>query len=660
MPLSEATPMPQSKRASRSPVPRVCVLLATLVLGLTCLLPTASAQDMDSATPGSARTRSRLSSADPLNGGFLLVNMHGMLFHPALSDVEEDVGYARWLGSGVIRVFATDNNGLLDWDGVRVGNRIADAAPSLRAAHVQLIVALVNNHRQVPHELASNSGWMDNYWQLLLPFYTSDWRDAYLTFVRGLITTVQARGARDVIFAWELGNELHTPGEPEALMTFINQAVAEVRALDRVTPILPGTMGANHVEPGNRQSPIARWLYCDAPVDAYTLHAYDFVSRDRPGDMPIDWDLDGITAQPCPDGRSLPVIVEELGTSRSLPGVYSADDQPGRLQQEIRQIEFVRQFRQVIGLGVWNGESPRLVDRTFVDTRRGLTSYGSQTQGGGSCYDPAPDPAPGARCLLEQALRGIRFVRVDATDQWTPESATDEANPLVGWVDPVSKDFTKDAIAITGWVTDPSDPATLTVDTLGAFLGDTPSAGGLLAAAQLGMPSGDVPGDTGPAASASARFALTVPLSRLSAGTNVLTLAATSLQRGTWQTTLQVVMPRLGPIVAAAPRPAPVVVPIAAMAPRPRMEIQAPPPDADVPRHFTVDVLAPGADRIDVFLDPGRDHGGRLAGSTSTGRLPDGTFEVPVSASSGPQSIYVHAHYASAPEEVVSLPLTVD
>src|SRR5262249_56494262 len=123
--------------------------------------------------PPTPPIRARLSTADPLNGGFLVVNMHGMLFHPAQSDLEEDISYARWLGSGIIRVFATDNNGLLDWDGDRVGNRIADVAPSLRAAQVRLIVALVNNHRQVPHELASNSGWMDNYWQLLLPFYTT-------------------------------------------------------------------------------------------------------------------------------------------------------------------------------------------------------------------------------------------------------------------------------------------------------------------------------------------------------------------------------------------------------------------------------------------------------------------------------------------------------
>ncbi|MCA1646876.1 MAG: hypothetical protein LC797_15930, partial [Chloroflexi bacterium] len=345
----------------------------------------------------------RISATDPLNGGFLLVNNHGMLFHPELSDVQEDVAYARWLGGGIIRVFATDNNSLLQWDGARVGARIAEIAPTLRAAHVRLVVALVNNHRAVPGELAASAGWMDNYQQLLLPFYTGNWRGAYLRFMHDLVNTVQSREAQDVVFAWELGNELHTPRQPDALVPFITQAVQELHALDALTPIMPGTMGANHVEPGKPQSAIARWLYCEAPVDAYTLHAYDWVNRQGPGDMPIDWDLDNILSQPCANGRSLPVIVEELGTSRGLPGIYEAADERGRLQQELRQIDFVRHFPQVVGFGVWNGESPRLVDRTFVDNRRGLTSYGKDSRGGGSCYDPTPDPGPGVRCQLAWA-----------------------------------------------------------------------------------------------------------------------------------------------------------------------------------------------------------------------------------------------------------------
>src|SRR5262249_52038945 len=153
--------------------------------------------------------------------------------------------------------------------------RIADIAPMLRSANLRLIVAFVNNHQPVPGEAPGSNGWMDNYMQLLLPFYTTTWRGAYLQFVHDLLTTGELHDARDVIFAWALGNDVHAPRQADALVPFIEQDVAEVRELDAVAPILPGTMRANHVEPGDDHSSIAHWLYCDAPIDAYTLHAYD-------------------------------------------------------------------------------------------------------------------------------------------------------------------------------------------------------------------------------------------------------------------------------------------------------------------------------------------------------------------------------------------------
>ncbi len=36
-------------------------------------------------------------SSYPLNGGFLLLNMHGLLFHEQARDFEENVAYARWM-----------------------------------------------------------------------------------------------------------------------------------------------------------------------------------------------------------------------------------------------------------------------------------------------------------------------------------------------------------------------------------------------------------------------------------------------------------------------------------------------------------------------------------------------------------------------------------
>jgi hypothetical protein len=607
---------------------------------------------------GISATAPRISAVDPLNGGFLLVNMHGMLFHPLDSDVEEDVAYARWLGSGIIRVFATDNNGFQQLNGTQVGSRIANVAPVLRAAHVRLLVAFVNNHRAVPSEPGTSFGWMDNYWQLLLPFYTTNWRGSYLQFVRDLVSTVQARAAQDVIFAWELGNELHTPQQPNAIVPFLTAAVDQVRTLDPTTPILPGTMGANHVEPGNPRSPIARWLYCDAPIDAYTLHAYDWVSRQRPGDMPIDWDLDNIISEPCANGRSLPVIVEELGTSRSLPGVYTADDERGRLQQELRQIQFVRRFPQVVGFGVWNGESPRLDDRTFFDTRRGLTSYGPNVRGGGSCYDPLPEPVPGVRCQLEQALRGFRFLRADASSQWTPGLDADTTNPLIGQVDSVYGDDLGDSLSITGWVLDPSASESTGVDSVDVLLGDVANGALRLASARLGLARTDIPAAVDNPSLSTAGFTVTLPLSSVPVGLSTVTLVARSSQRGAWLSTLQVVVPTLGTVLPARSVPPVVVVPAVASAPPATVEIQAPQPGDSVGRTFVLQLLAPNADRVDVFLEPGRDQGGRLVGSASVGKLSNAPFRVTVSLPPGSHTLSVHAQSTTTGrEKVLALPI---
>jgi hypothetical protein len=605
---------------------------------------------------------SRVSTADPLNGGFLLLNMHGMLFHPATSDIAEDLGYARWLGGGIIRVFATDSSGIRKWDGTRVGSRIAEIAPLLRANHQRLVVAFVNNHQAVPGESLDSVGWMDNYIQLLLPFYTTTWRGAYYQFVHDLVATVQANNDLDVIYAWELGNELHTPRQPEALIPFVSQDAAYVRQLDPNTPIFPGTMGANHVEPGQANSGIARWLYCQAPIDAYTLHAYDWVSRQRPGDMPIDWDLDNIVSQPCDGGRKLPVIVEELGTSRALPGLYTADDEASRLQQEQRQIAFVRGFPQVVGFGVWNAESPRLVDRTFVDTRRGLTSYGSQSQGGGSCYDPRPDPAPGARCQLEQILRGTRFVRVAATNTWTAGQGNTSTTALTGQVDPVSGgDLDASMLSLSGWLVDPAASGSTGIDSLDVYQGD-PSSGTRLTGALLGLARSDPQSIVANPDWAKPGFSISLPLNGLPGGPTVLTLVARTQDHGSWLSSLAVVIPTLGPIpsqqlIVAAPAPS-----TTPMAPALRAEVESPQPNDQVNRSFIVQVLAQGADRVEVYLEPDRDNGGRLVGSAM---VPPGTsvgapVKIPVSAPLDGHTLYVHvASSASGRQQVLTVPIIV-
>jgi hypothetical protein len=341
-----------------------------------------------------------------INGRFLILNMHGGILHRSIDPVYENVRYATWMNAGAIRMFATDSIQNSVSDGDWVGNRIADLAPALRGSELKLIVALVNNHQEVPGEPRSSVGWKDGYWQHLLPFFQGNWRGPYLDFSRRLISTVVNRGARDVILAWEYGNELNTQDDPPLVLSFMEQMQKEIRQIDPVTPIWPGTMGSHHLTPAWEYS-LARRLYCEGPIDAYTLHTYDWIDPYRPGDMPIDQDLNYVVNYPCANGRRLPVVVEELGTSRELPGQYGVDDENARIEQEIRQIRMVLGYDQVVGIGAWSAESPNTPVFRH-DSRRGLTSYGPGRNGDGSCY-PGVNlmESGGARCRLESILRSL-------------------------------------------------------------------------------------------------------------------------------------------------------------------------------------------------------------------------------------------------------------
>ncbi|MFN8634143.1 MAG: hypothetical protein U0893_09825 [Chloroflexota bacterium] len=336
-----------------------------------------------------------------INGRFLILNMHGGFMHRSIDPVQENIKYAAWMNAGAIRIFATDSSQSSMADADWLGNRIADVAPSLRAYDVKLIVALVNNHEGVPGESKDSEGWKDGYWQHLLPFFTGNWKGPYLEFSRRIISTVLNRGARDVILAWEYGNELNTQDDPPVVLDFMEQMHAEIRKIDPVTPIWPGTMGSHHLTPAYDYT-LARRLYCEGPIDAYTLHTYDWLDSNRPGDMPIDRDLNYVVSQPCANGRRLPVVVEELGTSRELPGQYGPDDEQARLAQEILQINMVLGYDQVVGIGSWSSESP-LTPITRHDSRRGLTSWGPGRSGDGSCYNGGN----GMRCRLETILRSL-------------------------------------------------------------------------------------------------------------------------------------------------------------------------------------------------------------------------------------------------------------
>lgn len=347
-----------------------------------------------------------IASRNLVNGQALILNMHGLLFHEEPEDVQENLEYAAWLNAGVIRVFATDKIGHVNLTGGEVAERIVEMAPLLRQHRLKLIVVLMDHYREVPGDSAPPIAWMHGYRQLTLPFYTGTWRGAYRQFLGEIVWLVKERGARDVIWAWEIGNEIQTQEDPVQILPFIDAVSDEIRRIDPVTPILPGTMSGANLDPGVSDSTIGRDLFCEAPIHAYTLHTFDWWDEAAGGDVPIHWDLEEVTRTECENGRALPVIVEELGTSRELPGVYRADEPWKRLEVELSQIRRVLDHPSVSAIGVWSAESPH-VNSIRHDLFRGLSSHRNADGSSGSCYRPLPGSRPGTRCELELALRAL-------------------------------------------------------------------------------------------------------------------------------------------------------------------------------------------------------------------------------------------------------------
>ena len=363
-----------------------------------------------------ASQRSAFAQGTPLytflNGGCLLANHHEFLFTSEL--FWEQLTYYAIMKARVIRCMATDANHLIPErqpSGVEVGTRIALLAPSLRLAGIKLMVALTNNHCPVPGDdkYAANRAQVGDpsrvYYEILEPWFDGGFRENYLPFVRDLITTVQSLGAQDIIFAWEPGNELHTPDNPGKLLSFYREVTAFIKGLDPNTPLASGTMGINHIDPGQPESPVAREIYQLPAFEIITLHAYDLIlERDMwtgrcdrfmsAGDMPVDWDLRLLKDT----GLGKPVVLEEIGTSRTLPPWWEAADQVERLVYEARLIDYAL-TNGAVGWGPWSLTTQG--DR-IGDGYRGPCSYP-----GMSVFETGGQPTDSPRARIEECYRNL-------------------------------------------------------------------------------------------------------------------------------------------------------------------------------------------------------------------------------------------------------------
>jgi hypothetical protein len=110
-----------------------------------------------------------------------------------------------------------------------------------------------------------------------------------------------------------------------------------------------------------------------------------------------------------------------------------------------------------------------------------------------------------------------------------------------------------------------------------------------------------------------------------------------------------------------APPPVVPISPLLVPTPTPLLqaEIAAPHPGDRVTRSFTLEVAATNADRIDVFLDPDRNEGGRLVSSAATLRVGN-SLRVTVNAPLGQQTLHVHVFSTGlGQEQILTVPVVV-
>jgi len=364
-----------------------------------------------------------------LNGGSLLANHHEFLFTTEL--FWEQLAYYRIMNARVIRAMATDANRLMPGaplTGAQVGARIAIVAPALRMCGIKLLVAFTNNHCPVPGDegyagIRPQVGDPSRaHYEILEPWFEGGYRENYLPFVEDLITTVHRLGAQDVIFAWEPGNELHTPLNPERLLGFYREVTSVIRHLDPDTKIASGTMGINHIDPTQPESPVARQIYGLAAFDIITLHAYDFIlERDMwsgecdrvvsTGDMPIDWDFQLMKDM----NLDKPVLIEELGTTKILPPRWHNPDQVERLVYEARLIDYTLR-NGAVGWGPW---SLTTQGERIGDGNRGPCSYP-----GTSLFQTGGQPTDSPRVRIEECYRSLPWPPFDTLREKFPHLRT--------------------------------------------------------------------------------------------------------------------------------------------------------------------------------------------------------------------------------------------
>ena len=221
-------------------------------------------------------------------------------------EAEADLQALQGMGATIVRLYAADD-GISDQETARRLGIFLDAA---QRHNISVIVSLVNYYgsHQNPPGMAPDYALT---WQgipyLSHAFFASDYRGAYLRFVR---TVVTANRGHPNIYAWEPGNELADSDKP-AFLAFMRQTTDLLKTLDPRHAVATGMIQA--AQAGFTPAE----LYGSLPsVDIVTVHPGNGY---RGSVIDVDWAV----------AHGKRAIVEETGIS-------ATDNRAARFETELR------------------------------------------------------------------------------------------------------------------------------------------------------------------------------------------------------------------------------------------------------------------------------------------------------------------------------------
>lgn len=340
---------------------------------------------------------------------FIGVNSAGLshygtsiLPYATTGQISEQLRAAANMGAKVVRIFGAANNGTAS----EVANRLGYVLDQARANDLYVIVALTDYYNSTAYHPRGDDSFYSpagGGWILLNEsFFAGGFRTNYLPFVREVVTRYKDHPA---VFAWELGNEIKHPPNPDVFQAFCKESANTIRSIDARHLITVGMISSRS---GGMSSAQAEALYKLRNISFITTHNYDGdTAEDDTFLIPV---------------VNKPLIIEEMG--------FSSGDRSSRVDANLRywvDTKSARGYMQwgFLATGSDNGDGDRTygLDKIFHKDWNALSSkFKEHANRLSGSVTPPPPPSGGT---MSTARVDVRYPV--ASGLWITECVPDRS-----------------------------------------------------------------------------------------------------------------------------------------------------------------------------------------------------------------------------------------